>query len=110
MADEGRELLRRTAELPDSEQGLLDVLTEYRHAVYAFVAITSGVTAWLDQLQRAERPLMASSVRVRQPDRRSTRTPTTTSGSDGDSRSAIRRSRRVAESAYLSMPGHVRRL
>lgn len=32
----GRDLLRRTAELPDAEQGLLAVLTEYRYALHAF--------------------------------------------------------------------------
>jgi hypothetical protein len=38
-----RDLLRRTAELPESEQGLLAVLAEYRHAVYAFVAAADGM-------------------------------------------------------------------
>ena len=36
LAQVSRDLLRRTAELPDTEQGLLLALTEYRHAVYAF--------------------------------------------------------------------------
>ena len=36
LARASRDLLRRTAELPDTEQGLLLALTEYRHAVYAF--------------------------------------------------------------------------
>jgi len=40
LANASRELLRHTAELPDSEQGLLDVLAEYRYAVYTFLAIT----------------------------------------------------------------------
>jgi hypothetical protein len=35
----GRDLLRRTAELPDTEQGLLTVLAEYRYAVFNFVAV-----------------------------------------------------------------------
>ena len=43
LADASRDLLRNTAELPDSEQGLLDVLAEYRYAVYAFLAITGGL-------------------------------------------------------------------
>ena len=42
LADASRDLLRHTAELPDSEQGLLDVLAEYRYAVYAFLAIAAG--------------------------------------------------------------------
>lgn len=42
LANASRDLLRNTAELPDSEQGLLDVLAEYRYAVYAFLAITVG--------------------------------------------------------------------
>lgn len=42
LANASRELLRKTAELPDSEQGLLDVLAQYRYAVYAFLAITGG--------------------------------------------------------------------
>lgn len=36
----GRDLLARTAELPGSETELLEVLTEYRHAVFAFTAVT----------------------------------------------------------------------
>jgi hypothetical protein len=43
LATASRELLRRSAELPDSEQGLLDVLAQYRYAVYAFLAITGGL-------------------------------------------------------------------
>ena len=39
LARASRDLLRRTAELPDTEQGLLLALTEYRHAVYAFAAV-----------------------------------------------------------------------
>jgi hypothetical protein len=39
LAVAGRELLRETAELPDSEQALLGVLAEYRYAVFAFVAV-----------------------------------------------------------------------
>ena len=35
----GRDLLRRTAELPDAEQGLLAVLTEYRYALHAFSGV-----------------------------------------------------------------------
>ena len=42
LADASRDLLSDTAELPDNEQGLLDVLAEYRYAVYAFLAITRG--------------------------------------------------------------------
>lgn len=38
LTEVSRDLLRRTAELPDTEQCLLAVLTEYRYAVYAFVA------------------------------------------------------------------------
>jgi hypothetical protein len=33
------DLLRRTAELPDTEHGLLLVLTEYRQAVFAFTSV-----------------------------------------------------------------------
>ena len=40
LANASRDLLRNAAELPDSERGLLDVLAEYRYAVYAFLAIT----------------------------------------------------------------------
>ena len=36
LARVSRDLLRRTAELPDTEQGLLLALTEYRHAIFAF--------------------------------------------------------------------------
>lgn len=39
LARASRDLLCRTAELPDTEQGLLLALTEYRHAVYAFAAV-----------------------------------------------------------------------
>jgi hypothetical protein len=45
LSEAGRDLLRRSAELPDSEQGLLDVLAEYRYAVYALVAIAEGLCA-----------------------------------------------------------------
>jgi hypothetical protein len=45
LAEVGRDLLRRTAELPDSEQGLLEVLIEYRYAVYAFAAAADKVCA-----------------------------------------------------------------
>lgn len=34
-----RDLLRRTAELPDTEGALLRVLAEYRYAVFAFAAV-----------------------------------------------------------------------
>ena len=44
LADASRDLLQRTAELPDSEQGLLCVLAEYRYAVYALVAIADGLS------------------------------------------------------------------
>jgi hypothetical protein len=37
LAMVGRELLRETAELPDTERELLSVLAEYRYAVFAFV-------------------------------------------------------------------------
>lgn len=33
-----RELLARTAELPDTKRGLIAVLTEYRHALQALTA------------------------------------------------------------------------
>jgi hypothetical protein len=39
LARASRELLHRTAELPDTEQGLLVALTEYRYAVYALAAL-----------------------------------------------------------------------
>ena len=39
LADASRDLLQRSAELPDSEQGLLGVLAEYRYAVYVLVAV-----------------------------------------------------------------------
>jgi hypothetical protein len=39
----GNDLLRRTAELPDTEQGLLLVLAEYRYAVFTFVAVAGRV-------------------------------------------------------------------
>ena len=45
LAEDARELLARTAELPDSEQGLLHTLTEYRFAVFAFVKATERLTA-----------------------------------------------------------------
>lgn len=38
LSQHGRDLLRRTAELPDTEQGLLDTLAAYRYAVFSFVA------------------------------------------------------------------------
>jgi hypothetical protein len=34
-----RDLLARTAQLPAGERELLGVLTEYRHAVFAFAAV-----------------------------------------------------------------------
>ena len=40
LPKQAADLLRRSAELPDSEQGLLTVLAEYRYAVYALVAIS----------------------------------------------------------------------
>lgn len=43
LTEASRDLLRRTAELPDSEQGLLAVLIEYRYAVYAFVAAADRI-------------------------------------------------------------------
>lgn len=43
LTEASRDLLRRTAELPDSEQGLLAVLIEYRYAVYAFIAAADRV-------------------------------------------------------------------
>lgn len=39
LTDVGRDLLRATAELPDTEQGLLQVLAAYRYAVFAFVNV-----------------------------------------------------------------------
>jgi hypothetical protein len=39
LALAGRDLLRRTAELPDTEQELLLVLAEYRYAIFAFAAV-----------------------------------------------------------------------
>jgi hypothetical protein len=39
LAVASRDLLRRTAELPDTEDGLLLVLTEYRYAVFAFALV-----------------------------------------------------------------------
>lgn len=39
LTDAGRDLLRATAELPDTEQGLLQVLAAYRYAVFAFVNV-----------------------------------------------------------------------
>lgn len=38
LTEASRDLLIRTAELPDTEQGLLVALTEYRHVVCAFAA------------------------------------------------------------------------
>jgi len=45
LSEASRDLLRRSAELPDSEQGLLTVLVEYRYAVYTLVAIADGLCA-----------------------------------------------------------------
>jgi hypothetical protein len=45
LTEVSRELLRSTAELPDSEQGLLAVLIEYNYAAYAFVAAADRVCA-----------------------------------------------------------------
>lgn len=45
LAEAADELLARTAELPDSDQGLLHALTEYRYAVFAFVSATDRLTA-----------------------------------------------------------------
>ena len=45
------DLLRRTAELPDTEQGLLLALTEYRHAVYAFAAFAEKLQSGSRRLQ-----------------------------------------------------------
>jgi hypothetical protein len=45
LTEVGRDLLRPTAELPDSEQGLLAVLIEYRYAVYAFAATADKICA-----------------------------------------------------------------
>ena len=39
LSEAANDLLRRTAELPDTEQGLLSVLAEYRCAVYAFSTV-----------------------------------------------------------------------
>jgi hypothetical protein len=44
LTEASRDLLRRSAELPDSEQGLLAVLAEYRYAVYTLVAIADGLS------------------------------------------------------------------
>lgn len=41
LTDAGRDLLRATAELPDTEQGLLRVLAAYRYAVFAFVDVAA---------------------------------------------------------------------
>lgn len=41
LANAGRDLLLRTAELPDTEQGLLFVLAEYRYLVFTFAAIAN---------------------------------------------------------------------
>lgn len=41
LAQAGRDLLRRAAELPDTEQGLLLVLAEYRLAIFALVAVAA---------------------------------------------------------------------
>ena len=43
LAEASRDLLRRSAELPDTERGLLAVLAEYRYAVYALVSIGEGL-------------------------------------------------------------------
>jgi len=43
LTEASRDLLRRSAELPDSEQGLLAVLAEYRYAVFTLVAIADGL-------------------------------------------------------------------
>lgn len=43
LTEVSRDLLRRTAELPSTEQGLLDVLAEYRYAVYAFAALADAL-------------------------------------------------------------------
>lgn len=43
LTEASRDLLRRTAELPDGEQGLLAALIEYRYAVYAFVATADRI-------------------------------------------------------------------
>ena len=45
LTEASRDLLRRSAELPDSEEGLLAVLAEYRYAVYTLVAIADGLSA-----------------------------------------------------------------
>ena len=39
LAEAARDLLGRTAELPDTEHGLLLALTEYRYAVFAFTSV-----------------------------------------------------------------------
>lgn len=39
LTDACRDLLRATAELPDTEQGLLEVLAAYRYAVFALVNV-----------------------------------------------------------------------
>ena len=41
LTEAGRTLLSATAELPDTEQGLLEVLVVYRYAVYAFVNVSA---------------------------------------------------------------------
>ena len=41
LARASRDLLRRTAELPDTEEGLLLALTEYRHAIFLFAAVAA---------------------------------------------------------------------
>jgi hypothetical protein len=43
LIEVSRDLLRRTAELPETEQGLLGVLAEYRYAVYAFAALADAL-------------------------------------------------------------------
>ena len=43
LVEASRDLLRRSAELPDTEQGLLAVLAEYRYAVYTLVSIGEGL-------------------------------------------------------------------
>lgn len=39
LTEAARDLLSRTAELPDTEHGLLLVLREYRYAVFAFTSV-----------------------------------------------------------------------
>ncbi len=44
LTEVGRNLLATTAELPDTEQGLLEVLVAYRYAVYAFVNVVAKLS------------------------------------------------------------------